>query len=134
MPRYILIVDHRPGTSETPMDEWKPDDVRAHMDYYGALRQELLDSGELVDQHALTGPGFAREVTSDGGPPVVTDGVFPESKEFLAGFQIVDVVSEQRAFAIAARVSAVPGPGGVPLEQPIGVRRVMDESDFEAFQ
>ena len=134
MPRYILIVDHRPGAVETPMDEWKPDDVRAHMDYYGALRQELLDSGELVDQHALTGPEFAKEVTSDGGPPVVTDGVFPESKEFLAGFQIVEVVSEQRAFEIAAKVSAVPGPGGVPLQQPIGVRRVMDESDFEAFQ
>ncbi|MBM2616117.1 hypothetical protein JIG36_11170 [Actinoplanes sp. LDG1-06] len=132
MPKYILIVDHRPGAVETPMDEWKPADVQAHMDYYGALRQELLDSGELVDQHALTGPEFAREVTSDGGPPVVTDGVFPESKEFLAGFQIVEVVSEQRAFEIAAKVSAVPGPGGVPLQQPIGVRRVMDDSDFEA--
>ncbi|WP_250037676.1 YciI family protein [Paractinoplanes maris] len=132
MPKYLLIVDHRPGDVDTPMDEWKPDDVKAHMDYYGALRQELLDSGELVDQHALTGPEFAKEVTSDGGPPVVTDGVFPESKEFLAGFQIVEVATEQRAFEIAARVSAVPGPGGVPLRQPIGVRRVMEAADFEA--
>jgi hypothetical protein len=131
MPKYLLIVDYRPGAVATPMDEWAPDDVKAHMDYYGALRQELLDSGELFDQHALTGPEFAKEVTSDGGPPVVTEGVFPESKEFLAGFQIVDVASEQRAFDIAARVSAVPGPGGVPLQQPIGVRRVMDESDFQ---
>ncbi|WP_250003567.1 YciI family protein [Actinoplanes sp. M2I2] len=134
MPKYLLIVDHRPGAVETPMDEWAPDDVEAHMDYYGALRQELLDSGELVDQHALTGPEYAKEVTSDGGPPVVTDGVFPESKEFLAGFQIVEVADEQRAFAIAARVSAAPGPGGVPLRQPIGVRRVLEAADFEALQ
>ncbi|MCY1143408.1 YciI family protein [Actinoplanes sp. Pm04-4] len=132
MPKYLLIVDYRPGAEPTPMDEWKPDDVKAHMDYYGALRQELLDSGELVDQHALTGPEFAKEVTSDGGPPVVTDGVFPESKEMLAGFQVVEVADEQRAFEIAARVSAVPGPGGVPLQQPIGVRRVMEAADFEA--
>ncbi|MBL7257792.1 YciI family protein [Paractinoplanes lichenicola] len=131
MPKYILIVDHRPGVVTTPMDEWKPDDIKAHMDYYGALQRELLDSGELVDQQALTGPEFAKEVTSDGGPPVVTDGVFPESKEFLAGFQIVEVADERRAFEIAARVSAVPGPGGVPLQQPIGVRRVMDAADFE---
>ena len=132
MPKYLLIVDHRPGRVDTPMDEWKPDEVKAHMDYYAELNQELIDSGELLDMHALTGPEFAREVTSDGGPPVVTDGVFPESKEFLAGFQLVEVDSEQRAFDIAARVSAVPGPGGVPLQQPIGVRRVMDSSDFEA--
>jgi hypothetical protein len=132
MPKYLLIVDHRPGVVETPMDEWKPADIAAHMDYYGALRQELLDSGELVDQHALTGPEFAKQVTSDGGAPVVTDGVFPESKEMLAGFQLVEVVDEQRAFAIAARSSAVPGPGGVPLQQPIGVRRVMEAADFEA--
>jgi hypothetical protein len=132
MPKYLLIVDYRPGVVETPMDEWKPDDVKAHMDYYGALREELLDSGELVDQHALTGPEFAKEVVSDGGAPVVTDGVFPESKEMLAGFQLVEVADEQRAFEIAARVSAVPGPGGVPLQQPIGVRRVMEAADFEA--
>ncbi|TDO31960.1 YciI family protein [Paractinoplanes brasiliensis] len=130
MPKYILIVDHRPGAVDTPMEQWEPDDVKAHMDYYAALRRQLLDSGELVDEQALTGPEHAREVTSDGGPPVVTEGVFPESKEFLAGFQIVEVADEQRAFEIAAKVSAVPGPGGVPLRQPIGVRRVMDADDF----
>jgi hypothetical protein len=39
----------------------------------------------------------------------------------------VDVESEERALEIAARVSAVPGPGGVPLQQPIHVRRIMDD-------
>jgi hypothetical protein len=102
------------------------------MNYYEALRQELLDSGELVTQEALTGPEYAKVVTSDGlTAPVVTDGPFPEFKEMLAGYQLVDVASEARAIEIAARISAVPGPGGVPQQQPIGVRRVMDAADFE---
>ena len=74
----------------------------------------------------------ARVVTSNGvNAPVVTDGPFVEFKEMLAGFQVVDVESEERAIEIAARVSQVPGPGGVPLEQPITVRRVMGDADFE---
>jgi len=44
---------------------------------------------------------------------------------------LVDVESEERAIEIAARISCVPGPAGVPLQQPIGVRRVMDASDFD---
>ncbi|GAA3211390.1 YciI family protein [Dactylosporangium siamense] len=132
MAKYLLIVDYRGGAVDTPMDEWTPEDIRAHMDYYGALRQELLDSGELVDQQALTGPEHAKEVTSDGvSAPVVTDGPFAEFKEMLAGFQLVEVDSEARAIEIAAKISQVPGPGGVPQQQPIGVRRVMGAADFE---
>jgi hypothetical protein len=62
---------------------------------------------------------------------VVTDGPFQEFKEWLAGYQIVDVESEARAIQIAAKLSAVPGPGGVPLEQPIQVRQVMDDAPRE---
>ncbi|MGW4945154.1 YciI family protein [Actinoplanes sp. NPDC004185] len=131
MTKYLLIVDYQPGVIDKPMDEWPPGDIKAHMDYYGALRAELLASGELVFQEALTGPELAKVVTSDGvAAPVVTDGPFAEAKEMLAGFQLVDVESEERAFEIAARISAVPGPGGVPQQQPIGVRRVLGPSDF----
>ena len=57
-------------------------------------------------------------VSSDGvHAPVVTDGRYPEAKEFLAGYWMVDVDSEERAIEIAARTSAAPGPGGVPIEQ-----------------
>lgn len=38
---------------------------------------------------------------------------------------IVDVESTERAYAIAAKASAAPGPGGVPLIIPIEVRQVM---------
>jgi hypothetical protein len=57
--------------------------------------------------------------------PVVTDGPFPETKEFLAGWQLIDVESQERALEIAARVSQAPGPGGKPLGHPIEVRQVM---------
>jgi hypothetical protein len=130
--KYLLIVDYRPGVVETPMDQWKPEEIKAHMDYYAALNDELVASGELVTMEALTGPEVAKEVTAGAGAPVVTDGPFAEFKEMLAGYQLVDVDSEERAIEIAARVSRVPGPGGVPLEQPIGVRRVMGPDDFAA--
>ena len=63
---------------------------------------------------------------------MVTDGPFQEFKEWVAGFQVVDVETEERALEIAALVSAVPGPGGVPLQQPIHVRRVMDDGPSDA--
>jgi hypothetical protein len=133
MPRYLLIVDYRPGVDDTPMDRWKPEEIAAHMNYYDALNAELRDSGELVGGEALTPPAQAKEVTSDGtGAPVVTDGPYAEMKEILAGYQIVDVADDARAIEIAARVSAVPGPGGVPLQQPISIRRVMNDADFDA--
>ncbi|WP_238011137.1 YciI family protein [Dactylosporangium sp. AC04546] len=133
MTKYLLIVDYRPGVVPEPMEEWAPEDVKAHMHYYDALNRELTETGELLDGNALTGPELARTVTSDGrGAPVVTDGPFAEFMEMLAGYQLVDVESEQRAIEIAARISQVPGPGGVPLQQPIVIRRVMDGADFEA--
>jgi hypothetical protein len=133
MTKFLLTVDYHGGVVEAPMTEWAPEDIRAHMNYYRALIKELTDSGELVEQQALTGPELAKVVTADGATaPVVTDGPFPELKEMLAGYQLVDVESEQRAIEIAARLSCVPGPAGVPLQQPIGVRRVMDTADFES--
>jgi hypothetical protein len=129
MPRYVLIVNFQPGVVETPMEEWKPEEVQAHMDYYNALNKELVASGELVQTEVLTGPDLAKIVTSDGATaPVVTDGPFQEFKEWLAGYQIVDVDSEARAIEIAGRISAVPGPDGIPLQQPIHVREVMDNA------
>ena len=65
-----------------------------------------------------------KDIKAHIGEPI-TDGVFPETKEFLAGYWIVDVETPQRAYAIAAEASAAPGPGGKPLNMPIEVRAVM---------
>jgi hypothetical protein len=132
MARYLLAVNFEGGVVDTPMEEWKPEEITAHLDYYQALGKDLIESGERVQSEILTGPDLAKIVTSDGTTPVVTDGPFQEFKEWLAGFQIVDVESEERALEIAARLSAVPGPGGVPTQQPIQVRRVMDDRPSDA--
>lgn len=133
MARYLLAVNFEPGVVETPMEEWKPEEITAHLDYYKALHRELVASGELVQSEVLTGPDLAKIVTSDGaGAPVVTDGPFQEFKEWLAGYQIVDVETEARALEIAARISAVPGPDGIALQQPIQVRQIMDDAPSDA--
>ena len=132
MTRFYLLVNYDNGTAEKDMRSWDPADVKAHIGYYEALNKELEESGELVGGEALAWREAARIVRSDGkSAPVVTDGPYAETKEQLAGFQIVDVDSLERAIEIAARVSAVPGPGGVPIEQPIEVRPVMDDPGLD---
>jgi hypothetical protein len=139
MARYLLAVNFEGGVVDTPMEEWKPEEVTAHLDYYRALHRELVASGELVASEVLTGPDLARIVTWDGASaPVVTDGPFAEFKEWIAGYQIVDVESWERAVEIAAKLSAVPGPGGKATQQPIQVREVMEDApsdvaEMEAF-
>jgi len=130
--QFLLIVNYDGGVIDTPMTDWAPEDVTAHMDYYRELNQELRDSGELIDATALTGPERAKVVTSDGvTAPVITDGPFAEFKELLAGFEMINVESEERALEIAARLSAVPGPGGRPTQQPIQVRQVLSDPTGE---
>jgi hypothetical protein len=108
------------------MSEWDPADVERHLECLRSLNAELAANGELVEMNALTGPDLAKIVTADGvSAPVVTDGPFPEAKELLAGYQMIDVESEERALEIAAAVSAAPGPGGRALGQHIEVRQVM---------
>jgi hypothetical protein len=134
MPRYLLAVTFEDGEGMPPLTEWKPEEVQAHLDYYTALGEELTASGELVGHTTLTGPDLAIIVTGDGQTaPVRTDGPFAEIKEWIAGFEIIDVESDERAVEIAGRISAVPGPGGVPTRQPVHVRRVMEQTpDFDA--
>jgi hypothetical protein len=90
------------------------------------VNRELTEKGEFVSGQGLAPPGQARVVRAGkDSAPAVTDGPFPEAKEFLAGFWIVEVEREARAYEIAARISAAPGPGGRPLIIPVEVRQVM---------
>jgi hypothetical protein len=115
-----------------PMSEWTPDDIKAHIAFQQALNAELAGRGELVDAQGLAGPELARFVVWDGtGAPVITDGPFPESKELLAGYRLVDVETAGRAVEIAAQASAAPGMNGVPIRQPIEVRQVLSAPDPE---
>ena len=131
--RFMLLQNYGPVESDCPpMTEWSPADVRAHIEFQQALNTELAELGELVDAQGLAGPDEARFVVSDGASaPVITDGPFPESKELLAGYRLIDVDSAVRALEIAARASAAPGPDGVPIRQPIEVRQVLSAPDPE---
>ena len=131
--RFMLLQNYGPAASGCPpMTEWSPADVRAHIEFQQALNTELAGLGELVDAQGLAGPDEARFVVSDGASaPVITDGPYPESKELLAGYRLVDVDCAARAIEIAALVSAAPGPGGAPIRQPVEVRQVLAAPDPE---
>jgi hypothetical protein len=107
------------------MYEWAPAEIKAHIEFMKGFARELAQAGELVLAEGLDLPTNAKIVTGKGGPPVITDGPFAESKEFLAGFWIVDVPTPERAIEIAGAASAAPGPGGEPLGIPIEIRQVM---------
>lgn len=123
--RFMMMMHTPAGTGDYQVSQWSPDDFKAHIAFMHQLNQELTASGEWVDGQGLAAPGQAKLVRAgkDGAP--ITDGPFAESKEFLAGFWIVDVDSPERAYELAAKASAAPGPGGVPLNMPIEVREVM---------
>jgi hypothetical protein len=123
----FLLLQNYPGTEGVePMANWPAEDAEAHLKFQNELNRRLTELGELVDVQSLTSPEMAKFVTSDGvAAPVVTDGPFPEFKELLAGYRIIDVESEARAIEIAAQVSAAPGPGGRPIRQQIEVRQLM---------
>ena len=124
--KFMLMMHARKGDGDWQVSSWAPADLQAHMDFMHRLNQEITATGEFVDGQGLAGPGEAKVVrATPGGAPAVTDGPFPEAKEFLAGYWIVDVDSPQRAYELAARTSAAPGKGGVPLNMPIEVRQVM---------
>jgi hypothetical protein len=125
--RYMLMMNApRAASGEYQVNNWAPEDFTAHIAFMNDFNKELTAAGEWVDGQGLASPGQAKLVraSKNGGPPV-TDGVFPETKEFLAGYWIVEVDSEARAHTIAAKASTAPGPGGAPLYMSIEVRQVM---------
>jgi hypothetical protein len=121
--KYILMMSVPAGPYQ--IFNWQKPDFEAHIAFMQALNGDLRKNGEFVEVQGLTSPDRAKLVRAgkDGKP--VTDGVFPESKEFLAGYWIIDVDNAERAYEIAARASSAPGPGGVPLNMAIEVREVM---------
>ena len=102
---------------------WSKQDVEAHMAVLQGINKELAASGEFVASQGLAEPSEAKVVRGEKNGMPVTDGIFPEAKEFLLGYWIVDVANAERAYAIAGKLSAAPGPGGNPTNMPIEVRR-----------
>ena len=115
------------GWKTSGIGTWPPTDIQAHIAFMIRFAKELRENGELVAAEGLALPDEAKIIRAapKTGEPVITDGPFPESKEFLAGFWIIDVPDPARAYALAARASAAPGKGGEPMNMAIEVRQVM---------
>ncbi|MGA8102942.1 MAG: YciI family protein [Candidatus Acidiferrales bacterium] len=121
--KYILLMAGAKAGVDT-YRAWTQKDIDTHMAGLKSLANDLRESGELVAEQGLTGPEEAMIVRGEKNGMPVTDGIFPESKEFLLGYWIVDVATPERAYALAARLSTVPGPGGAPTNMPIEVREL----------
>jgi hypothetical protein len=122
--KYILMMNC-PKAGYDTFGAWPKEDIRVHIAFMHSLNKALRESGEFVSAEGLASPQQARVVRAGTDGAAITDGVFPEAKEYLAGYWIVDVEGPEQAYRIAARASGAPGPGGVPLRMPIEVRQVM---------
>jgi hypothetical protein len=129
--KYILLMTGTKAGVESYL-AWSQKDRNAHMAVLQRIVKELTASGEFVATQGLAGPPEAKVVLGEKSGMPVTDGVFPESKEFLLGYWIVDVATPERACAIAGRISAAPGPGGMPTNVPIEVRGFASHSEPES--
>lgn len=122
--KYILMMTGNMAGVES-YQAWRESDIKAHFAYLKAFNDDLVHSGEFVDVHRLGAPQQAVVVRAGKDGALITDGVFPESKEFLLGAWVVDVDTTERAYALAARLSGGPGPGGITISMPIEVRQIM---------
>lgn len=125
-----MLMMHSKANCAEVLGAWPAADLKAHIEFMIQFAEGLSASGELVLAEGLDMPHNTKIVSATQvGRPLITDGPFAESKEFLAGFWIVEVPSAQRAYEIAASASVAPGPGGTPMGIPIEVRQVMSAPD-----
>lgn len=122
--KYMLLMNGTARGVES-YRAWSESDIQKHFAELTRINAALKEAGEFVATEGLGFPSEAKVVVASSPGLPKTDGVFPESKEFLLGYWIVDVDSDERAFVIASDISAAPGPGGVPTQMPIEVRRIM---------
>lgn len=107
--KYILMMTATKADCDWYAN-WPKEVLQANFAFMRTFTKGLKDSGVFVATEGLAFPDQAKIVRagSDGTP--ITDGVFPEAKEFLMGYWIVDVEGPEQAYKIAARASTAPGP------------------------
>src|SRR5579884_3466865 len=103
--KYMLLMNTMKADSPA-FSGWSKQDIANSIAHMMTLNRELRERGELLTCEGLSFPDQAKLVRAGKNGEPITDGVFPESKEFLAGYWIVDVDSPERAYAIAAQISA----------------------------
>jgi hypothetical protein len=129
--KFMLILNS-PRDGYTQYMNWPKKILEANFAFMESFSKKMAAAGELESGAGLAAPDQARKVRAgkDGKP--ITDGVFPESKEYLAGYWIIDVPSAERAYELAAEASTAPGdkvigPDGKQVEHFwVEVRQIMD--------
>ena len=111
--------------------KWPKEELQANMAFMRKIAAELKDEGVLLQTAGLAWPQQAVIVRAGNDGQPITDGVFPEAKEFLAGYWLIDVESAEQAYKVAARISLAPAPKGTPGTMPLEVREVMDRAPDE---
>ena len=111
--KFMLMMNAPGGTGDWQVANWPQEDFKAHIAFMKRLQQEA----ERMRASWWAPKAWRRRTQAklvragkDGKPRSPTAS-FPEAKEFLAGYWIVDVESPERAYEIAAQASAAPGPG-----------------------
>lgn len=132
--KYLVMVqgsqtDYEAMSGKTSVHSpaaWSEKDLQAMFAFMGELNNDLAESGELVDAQGLSEPAQTRFVSRDKeGKPVVSDGPYPETKELLAGYWVLDCASLERVTEIALRVAECPQPEGAP-DYPVVIRPIPD--------
>lgn len=134
MAKYLLLKHYRRNSgpqdlpaAQTPMDQWTEQEVADHIGFMNDFADRLRERGEFVDGQALSPEGTFVRYDGAGRPPV-TDGPFAESKDLIAGWMIIDVDSQERAFEAAAELSSAPGRGGEPIHEWLEVRPFLGDA------
>ena len=98
--KYLLSMCMNPDVWEGLSDATKDEVMTGH----GEFIRRIRESGDLISTQALEQPARSAVVRVKDGMPAVTDGPFIESKEFLAGFYLVECASQERAYELAAMI------------------------------
>ena len=117
--RFMMIVIPK-GYESAPADAMPDAETVGEMDRYN---NELLKAGVVLAMEGLHPPSTGVRVTFPGGKPVVKDGPFPEAKEVVGGFWLIDVKSKAEAIQWAKKC-----PGGDDMT--IEIRQVQEWEDF----
>jgi hypothetical protein len=117
----LLKADKRTEAGELPS--------REDLEVMGKYNEELVKAGVLLDGAGLQPSSKGAKVTFPGGKPQVTDGPFPETKELIAGYWMIQVKSKEEAIEWAKRVpfDRIPNAGRVAE---IELRQMFEISDF----
>lgn len=120
--KYMLIMRDTDAAATASRNQ----DIEQVINAMGAYNESMIEAGVLAGGDGLTPAAEGFVVDFDAEKPVITDGPYGETHELFSGFWIIEVATREAAAEWASRAPLGPG-------SKLEVRRITDESDFEAF-